>query len=124
LDADNVLRTFRALSKARYRPTVPVTAEQFADGNQRQRRIAEKGMQVLNFFSDQHPESSVGIFVYEPFDFHQEFTAAMVGQFLPGLAVRFVSIPTPIRMKEAPRRPRDQDDIQHLRWILEDESKK
>jgi hypothetical protein len=124
LDADNVLRTFSALSKAGYRPTVPITAEQFADGKQRQRWIAEKGMQVLNFFSDQHPESSVDIFVYEPFDFQQEFTAAMVGQLLPRLSVRFVSIPTLIRMKEAAGRPRDQDDIQHLRWILEDESKK
>ncbi|OGQ77946.1 MAG: hypothetical protein A3F90_18970 [Deltaproteobacteria bacterium RIFCSPLOWO2_12_FULL_60_19] len=124
LDARNILRTFGALSKVGYRPTVPIRAEQFADANQRQRWIAEKGMQVLNFFSDQHPESSVDIFVYEPFDFHQEFTAAMVGEVLPGLSVRFVSIPTLIRMKEAAGRPRDLDDIQHLRWILEDESKK
>jgi len=80
-------------------------------------------MQVLNFFSDQHPESSVDIFVYEPFDFQQEFTAAMVGELLPGLSVRFVSIPTLIRMKQVAGRPRDLDDIQHLRWILEDESK-
>ena len=48
----------------------------------------------------------------------------MVGQLLPRLSVRFVSIPTLIRMKEAAGRRRDQDDIQHLRWILEDESKK
>ena len=34
-----------------------------------------------------------------------------------------VSIPTLIRMKEAVGRPRDLDDIQHLRWILEDEGK-
>ncbi|MGH7873852.1 MAG: hypothetical protein ACREQO_16735 [Candidatus Binatia bacterium] len=84
----------------------------------------KKELQVLNFFSDQHPESSVDVFVYEPFDFQQEFTDAMVGQLLPRLSVRFVSIPTLIRMKEAAGRPRDQDDIQHLRWILEDESKK
>ena len=41
-----------------------------------------------------------------------------------GLLVRFVSIPTLIRMKEVAGRPRDLDDIQHLRWILEDEGKK
>ena len=118
------IRTFGALSNVGYRPIVPIRAEQFADAGQRQRWIVEKGMQVLNFFSDQHPESSVDIFVYEPFDFHQEFTGAMVGELLPGLSVRFVSIPTLIRMKEAAGRPRDQDDIQHLRWILEDENKK
>jgi hypothetical protein len=123
LDAENVLRTFGALSKVGYRPTVPITAEQFADASQRQRWIVEKGIQVLNFFSDSHRESSVDVFVQEPFDFDQEFTAAMVGEVLPGLPVRFVSIPTLIRMKEAAGRPRDLDDIQHLRWILEDESK-
>jgi len=34
---------------------------------------------------------------------------------LPGVPVQFVSIATLIRMKEAAGRPRDQDDIQHLR---------
>ena len=121
LDADDILADIGALSKVGYRPTVPITAEQFADANQRQRWIAEKGMQVLNFFSDQHPESSVDIFVYEPFDFHQEFTGAMVGEVLPGLSGALCLIPTLIRMKEAAGRPRDLDDIQHLRWILEDE---
>jgi len=31
--------------------------------------------------------------------------------------VRFVSLPTLIAMKEAANRPRDIDDVQHLRWI-------
>ena len=44
----------------------------------------------------------------------------MLGELLAGLRVRFVSIPTLIDMKERANRPRDLDDIQHLRWILED----
>lgn len=31
-----------------------------------------------------------------------------------------VPIETLIRMKEAAGRPRDQDDVEKLRWILED----
>jgi hypothetical protein len=65
----------------------------------------------------------VDVFVYEPFDFEQEYERALAGEIAPGLPAYFVSIPTLIRMKEAAGRPRDLDDIQHLRWMLEDEGK-
>jgi hypothetical protein len=38
--------------------------------------------------------------------------------------VRFVSIPALIAMKEVAGRPRDVDDIQHLRWIMEELNRK
>jgi len=119
--SENIKQTFTALEGLGYKPTVPVTGEQFADPEQRQSWIENKGMQVLNFFSDQHRETTIDVFVYEPFDFQVEYLAAMQGDILPGLSVRFVSIPTLIQMKEAANRPRDIDDIQHLRWILEDQ---
>jgi hypothetical protein len=120
LDPANIHTAFEALAGIGYRPSVPIRAEQFADAGQRERWQREKGMQVLNLFSDQHPETSVDLFVYEPFDFTAEYQAALVAELRPGLPVRFVSISTLIRMKEAAGRPRDQDDIQHLRWLLED----
>ena len=120
LDAGNIMAAFAALAAAGYRPGVPITAQQFADAGQRQRWITEKGMQVLNFFSNQHPETSVDIFVYAPFEFDAEYQGALVGELLPGLTVRFVAIPTLIRMKQQANRPRDLDDIQHLRWILDE----
>jgi hypothetical protein len=123
LDSANVHAAFEALAHIGYRPNVPVRAEQFADASQRERWRHEKGMQVLNFFSDRHPETSVDLFVYEPFDFATEYEAALAAELRPGLPVRFVSIPTLIQMKEAAGRLRDQDDIQHLRWLLEDRSK-
>ena len=120
LDAGNILAAFAALSAAGYRPNVPITAQQFANSEKRQQWIAEKGMQVLNFFSDRHPETSVDVFVYEPFEFDTEYQAASTGELLPGLTVRFVAIPALIRMKQQANRPRDLDDIQHLRWILDE----
>lgn len=123
LDSDNIVRAFEALKAAGYRPLVPITALQFADAALRQKWIDEKGMKVLNFFSDAHLETSLDVFVYEPFDFDAEFDASLKGELLPGLEVRFVSIPTLIRMKEAANRPKDVDDIQHLRWILEEQRK-
>ena len=120
LRSDNIVAAFHALAGLGYRPLVPVTAEGFSDKAQRERWIEEKGMQVLNFFSDQHKATSVDVFVTEPFDFDTEYDNALNVDLAPGLPVRFVSIPTLIRMKEVAGRPRDLDDIQHLRWILID----
>ncbi|HET9776056.1 MAG TPA: hypothetical protein VFP77_05785 [Gemmatimonadaceae bacterium] len=119
LDADNIRRAFQALAGIGYRPTVPIDAEAFTQPELRNRWQEEKGMQVLNFHSDAFPGTSVDVFVYEPFDFAQEYDAALRGELLPSLDVRFVSISTLIRMKQAAGRPRDLDDIQHLQWLQE-----
>ncbi|MHB1239249.1 MAG: hypothetical protein ACYC18_01955 [Gammaproteobacteria bacterium] len=76
-------------------------------------------MQALNFQGDAFPGTSVDVFVYEPFDFAHEYDIAIRGELLLGINVRFVSIPTLIRMKQAVGRPRDLDDIQHLKWLQE-----
>ena len=123
LEAGNIDAAFAALAAAGYRPIVPITARQFGDAALRRQWIADKGMQVLSFFSEGHPESSVDIFVDEPFDFGSEYAQAMVTELLPGILVRFVSIPTLIRMKQIAGRARDQDDIEHLRMILNAERK-
>lgn len=119
LDAGNIRHAFQALAGIGYRPTVPIDADAFAKPEQRHRWREDKGMQVLNFSSDAFPGTSVDVFVYEPFDFAYEYGIALHGELLPGLYVRFVSIPTLIRMKQAAGRPRDLDDIQHLRWLQE-----
>lgn len=120
LKPDNIRPAFRALAGLGYRPTVPVTAEQFADEAQRARWIREKGMQVLNFHSELYRPFTVDVFVSEPFDFDDEYEAAMQGELAPGLTVRFVSIPALIAMKQLANRPRDLDDIEHLRMIMEE----
>lgn len=120
LDASNIKAAFDALGSLGYRPAVPVTATQFADARLRREWIEQKRMQVLNFHSDRHRETSVDVFATEPFDFEKEYAASLSGEIAPGVPVRFVSIPTLIAMKEVANRPRDRDDIQHLQWLLED----
>jgi len=121
LTPKNIVPAFQALASLGYRPTVPVTAEQFADGAQRARWIREKGMQVLNFYSDLHRPVPVDVFVSEPFDFDSEYESALQGELAPGLTARFVSIPALIAMKQLANRPRDLDDIEHLRLIMEEQ---
>lgn len=116
---DNIARAFAVLDRLGYRPVVPVTAAQFADAPTRQGWIRDKGMQVLQFWSDAHRETPVDMFVQEPFDFEDEYAHAP-GKPLGGIEVRFVTIPTLIRMKQAADRPQDRIDIEYLRKRLED----
>jgi hypothetical protein len=99
LKPENIKPAFKALADLGYRPSAPVTAEQFADEANRARWIREKGMQVLNFHSDVYRPFTVDVFVSEPFDFDREYEAAMQGELAPGLTVRFVTGPvlTPLR---------------------------
>ena len=117
LGQKNILAAFDAMAKIGYRPSVPVTGIQFADAKQRKDWIKNKHMQVLNFHNTKHQQMPVDVFVTEPFDFDLEYKAAKRGNLAPGLPVRFVSIPTLIKMKKLANRPKDLDDIAHLRTI-------
>ncbi len=119
LEHDEVIRAFRAFASHGFRPIVPVTPEQFADRETRERLIEEKGMLVLQFFSDEHPETRVDVFVREPFGFNSEYKQAYVGEIRPGLPVRFVCLPTLIEMKRLAGRDKDRDDVKHLEILQE-----
>jgi hypothetical protein len=116
---DNIARAFAALATLGYRASVPITGTQFADAVQRESWIRDKGMKVLQFWSDAHRETPVDVFVSEPFPFDDEYARALTKP-LGAIPVRFVSIPTLIRMKEAAGRPQDRIDIDHLRMRLDD----
>ena len=117
---DNVARAMRALEGLGYRPTVPVPAAQFADPRHRESWIRDKNMIVFQLRSDLHPETSIDIFVTEPFDFDMEYDAALVGDIFPDLPVRFVGLETLIRMKESAGRAKDIEDIRQLRLLKQD----
>jgi len=119
----NAKAAFAALAAIGYRPAVPVTAEQFADAKLRDTWISEKGMQVLQFWSDSHRETPVDMFVREPFRFDEEYARALVKP-LGAVPVRFVSIPTLIEMKTAAGRTQDMIDIEYLKIRLEDHGEK
>jgi len=121
LEASNVVKAFQSLESLGYQPRVPVTGEQLADASLRREWIEQKGMRVLNLFSDAHRETPVDIFVYEPFDFEDAYSGAMAEELEDGITVRFVDIQTLIGMKEGTGRAKDRDDVEHLRKIAEDE---
>jgi hypothetical protein len=81
-------------------------------------------MQVLQLWSDRHRETSIDVFAYEPFPFDEEYARALIKPLYGFIEVRFVSIPTLIKMKEAAGREQDRIDIEHLRMRLEDDAEK
>lgn len=119
---DNIMRTFAALGALGYRPLAPVTAKQFADQTMRESWIRDKNMQVLQLWSEHHPETSIDIFVHEPFPFDEEYAKALIKPLYGAIDVRFVSIPTLIAMKQAAGREQDRIDIEHLRMRLADDA--
>lgn len=117
LQPDNVLAAFSSLAALGYRPSAPVTGEQFADEATRRHWIRTKGMTVLNLFSIDFPELPIDLFVEEPFDFDTEYERALCAEIAPGVELRFAAIPTLVQMKQRAGRARDLDDIEHLRQI-------
>lgn len=120
---DNLSRALAALHRLGYRPAVPVPIGQFADPESRERWIREKHMTVFQLWSETHRETPIDVFVAEPFDFDREYEAALRKRLFGRLEVPVVSLPTLIRMKETAGRAEDRIDVEHLRAMLEAESR-
>lgn len=120
LTPENVRRAMRALAGLGYRPSLPVAADDFADPARRREWISEKNMEVFSLVSDEHRDTTIDLFVSEPFDFEAEYRRALLADIAPGVQMRFVRLRTLIDMKETAGRPLDLDDARHLRWIAEE----
>jgi hypothetical protein len=117
LDPSTIRNAFVALDSLGYRPVVPVTAEGFANAEQRAKWISEKGMTVLSFHSDKHRGTPVDVFVNEPFDFGTEYDAALVEEIASQVPLRIVRLETLLQLKRAAGRPQDLADIAELNRI-------
>lgn len=119
LNRDNIEAAFKALRGLGYKPLVPITAEQFADAEQRRAWIEQKGMKVLNPWSDGYRDTNVDIFATEPFDFDAEYERSYLQEFVPGVALHVASLDTLIEMKRIAGRAKDLGDIEELQNIQE-----
>ena len=117
LAPDNIRRALDVLSTLGYRPRIPVTSAQFSDQELRETWIKEKGMVVLNLWSDKRRETPIDVFVREPFDFAAEWATASRFPLAEGIALPVVTLPTLFRMKQAAGRPQDRIDIDELTII-------
>jgi hypothetical protein len=119
LDFPSFLSAVRALESIGYTSKIPVSAEMIADPANRERWRVEKGMLVFQMWSDVHRQTPIDLFTVLPFDFDAAFARSHEELLGPDLPVRLVPIDLLIAMKEEAGRPRDLDDIAHLRQIRE-----
>jgi len=116
LSEDNVGRLVGVLERLGYVPRVPVAAGELVSREKREARIREKGAVVFTFVDPKTPLKHVDIFLSNPTDFEDAYARR---QLIPvgDTAISAVSLDTLIRMKEAAGRPRDLEDVRHLKMI-------
>jgi len=117
LESENITSGLKAIASIGYKPSIPVTPEEFADLENRNTWRKEKGMLVLKLWSDRHHRTPVDVFVFEPFDFEQEYDLAEWLSVTAELDAPILRIETLMKMKEAAGRPQDLADIDALRDI-------
>jgi hypothetical protein len=112
-EAENAVKALMAFGM---RPRLPVDPIQFADPGVRESWRTEKNMEFFSFFDPRNPVVTVDLFVYEPVPFHQ-LTLRAEKLDIGGIAVPVCSIEDLIELKRKAARPRDLEDIAHLREI-------
>jgi hypothetical protein len=117
LEPENIVRALRALRELGYHMSIPVTPEQFADASNREVWRNEKNMTVLRLWSDLHGRTPIDVFVYEPFDFAEEYSAAKWEEIAEELQTPVVRCETLIAMKRVAGRPQDLADVAELEEI-------
>jgi hypothetical protein len=118
---ENIHAAFAALASLGYQPNIPITAEQFARPENREKWIRENEMKVLQFWSDQHRETPIDILIDVPFDFATESKAAPTKELSEGGPVPIVTLPTLVAMKRAANREQDRIDLENLRLYYPEE---
>ena len=117
LRPENIVTAWEAMEKIGYRARIPVSAKEFADEKKRELWRREKGMLVLQFWSDEHRRTQVDVFVREPFDFDREHATAPHHEITPGVVARVVGWDTLIQMKKEAGRLKDLADLDMLEKI-------
>jgi hypothetical protein len=121
LDTKNAEAAVNAIAEAGFRPTIPVTASDFANQQTREGWIAEKNMLVLNFKHKSDYFQSVDVFVKYPMNFEDLYRDSQMKQAY-GTLIRVCSIDDLIRIKLEAGRPKDLEDVRMLEMIRESES--
>lgn len=115
---ENLRKLISVMENLNYRPKVPVKPIEFTMEDKREEWMKEKGAVVFTFIDLQDPIKHIDIFLKNPIDFEKVYQARQVLH-LKGIPVSLASIDDLIEMKRLSGRPRDLEDIHHLKKIKE-----
>lgn len=116
LSDQNLSKLVEVMDKFDYTPRVPVNRHEILSKEKRDEWINKKGAVVFTFINQGSPYKQIDIFLSNPIDFEEAYLrrALIV---IGGVKVSIVSIDDLIRMKASVGRPRDIEDIHHLKRI-------
>lgn len=117
LDPDNIRRALYALIGIGYRPSVPISPEDFANEENRLRWHEENSMLVLKLWSDEHRRTPVDVFIREPFDFSTEWDRVVFNKISDDAELPILSYEALILMKQEAGREKALLDISALRKL-------
>ena len=123
LQSDNLAKFISVMKKLKFKPKVPVKAEDFIDPVNRQTWIEEKGMRVFSFYNPAVPAGLVDVFVDEPIEY-RKLEAGKEWVEAGGIRIPVVSIRHLIKLKEISGRPQDAADIRALREVMKFEKER
>jgi hypothetical protein len=114
LSEANIEQAVLALELLGYAPRAPVKAAELVSAGKRREWIAQKRAVAFTFIHPATPFKMIDIFMDNPVDFDKAFdrrTRLNIG----GVAVDVASVEDLINMKTISGRPRDMEDVEHLR---------
>jgi len=116
LSQDNLLQVVQAMEDLGYVPRVPVNAHDLMSEAKRKSWKEEKGALVFTFIDPKSPLRHIDVFLENPIDFEQAYPRSRWFE-LKGIRMPVASIDDLIRIKSAAGRPRDIEDVLHLKEI-------
>jgi predicted nucleotidyltransferase len=116
LSGPNMEQAVLAFELLGYKPRAPVKAAELVSKEKRREWIAQKRAVMFTFIHPGAPFKMIDIFLDNPVDFDKAFerrTRLDIG----GVAVDVASVEDLINMKTVSGRPRDIEDVEHLRKL-------
>lgn len=118
LNEENLRKLLMVMEKLNYQPRAPVKPIELTVGEKREEWIKEKGAVVFTFIDLKDPIKHIDIFLRNPIDFEKSYQRRTTIR-IRDIPINLASIDDLMEMKRLAGRPRDLEDIHHLRKVKE-----
>ncbi|MBW2000247.1 MAG: hypothetical protein JRJ29_20095 [Deltaproteobacteria bacterium] len=118
LSEENLSRVISGMEKLGYLPRAPVEPLDLVSKEKRERWVKEKGAVVFTFVHKEKPYRQVDVFLSNPVAFDEAYGRRRDMQ-IGDAKLSLISMDDLIALKQAVGRPRDLEDVHHLKKIRE-----
>lgn len=112
-DNDNMKAFIKTLKNLGYEPKVPVSLDDFALADNREKWKKEKGMRVFSLYNSNCPQDMIDVFVNEPIPFEEAYARRKL-IYVEDIGISVISVDDLICLKKMAGREQDLEDIRAL----------